>query len=426
MRVLLVPFGSHGDVHPFLALGHAFRDRGHQVTFILNEMFGPLVRGLGFEHVPLGDDARLAEVANDPDLWHPRKAFGVVAKTVLEATRLTYPLIVERYVPGETVVVGGSLALSTRLAHESIGIPAATVHLQPSILFSNEETPTFPNLGAVTRWPRWLKRPFFDFIYSRGIDPSIAPGLNAFRAELGLPPVRDVMRVYLHAPQLVLGFFPSWFAGPQPDWPPQVKLVGFPLYDERDATPMPPELERFLTQGTPPIAFTPGSANQHGRAFFDASAEACRLLGRRGILLSRYTDNVPPALPDGVIHCPYSPFGTLLPKVAALVHHGGIGTSAQAMASAVPQLVMPLAHDQFDNAARMKRRGIARVLVPSKFRGPAVAKELHALIDDPDVKVRCRGTAALFHRDPHPMDAACDAIEALEGAVTTPSFPPRP
>ena len=413
MQILLVPFGSHGDVHPFLALGEVMRGRGHRVTFILNDMFGPLVRGRGFELVPLGDDARLAEVANNPDLWHPRKSFGVVSKTILEAMRLTYPLIVERYVPGETVVVGGSMGFSARLAHETKGIPTATVHLQPAIFFSNEKTPTFPGLGGVTRWPRWFKRPFFDFIYSRGIDPSIAPGLNAFRAELGLPPVRDVMRVFLHSPQLVLGFFPSWFAMPQPDWPPRTKLVGFPLYDEGEATPMPPELEVFLQEGTPPIAFTPGSGNLHGRAFFDAAVEACELLKRRGLLLSRFPENLPPGLPEGVVHFPYAPFGKLLPRVTALVHHGGIGTSAQAMASATPQLIMPLAHDQYDNAARMKLRGIARVLLPSKFRGPAVARELQSLIDGPEVTTRCRETAGLFIQDPHPMEAACDAIEAL-------------
>ena len=413
MHILLVPFGSHGDVHPFLALGQALRGRGHQITFFLNEMFGPLVRGLGFEHVPLGDDERLAEVQNNPDLWHPRKAFKVVAKVMLEAARLTYPLIVERIISGETVVVGGSMAFSARLAHEKTGVPAATVHLQPAVFFSNDETPTFAYLGAVTHWPRWFKRPFFDFIYSRGIDPSIAPGLNAFRAELGLPPVRDIMRDYLHAPQLVLGFFPSWFAAPRWDWPKQTKLVGFPLFDERDATPISPELEAFLDAGTAPIAFTPGSGNLHARAFFDASAQACHLLGRRGILLSRFAENVPPALPEGVVHCPYAPFGMLLPRIAALVHHGGIGTSAQAMASAVPQLVMPLAYDQFDNAARMMKRGIARALLPAKFRGPAVANELHTLFDDPGLKRNCVETAALFDKDPHPMQAACDAIENL-------------
>ncbi len=413
MDILLVPFGSHGDVHPFLALGQALRERGHHVTFILNELFGPLVRGLGFVHVPLGDDERLAEVQNDPDLWHPRKAFKVVAKTVLEAARLTYPLIVDRIVPGETVVVGGSMAFSARLAHEKTGVPAATVHLQPAVFFSNDETPTFPGLGVVTNWPRWFKRPFYDFIYSQGIDPSIAPGLNAFRAELGLPPVRDIMRDYLHAPQLVLGFFPSWFAAPQRDWPRQTKLVGFPLFDEQDATPIPPELEAFLDAGPPPIAFTPGSGNLHARAFFDASAEACHLLGRRGILLSRFAKNVPPTLPEGVVHFPYAPFGTLLPRIAALVHHGGIGTSAQAMATATPQLVMPLAYDQFDNVARMAKRGIARALLPAKFRAPAVAKELHALFDDSDLKQNCVETSALFARDPHPMQTACEAIETL-------------
>src|SRR5262249_29005603 len=160
-------------------------------------------------------------------------------------------------------------------------------------------------------------------------------------AELGLAPVRDVFRGWLHSPQLVLGLFPKWFGSIQPDWPRHTELVGFPLYDERDATPLPAELDAFLAAGPPPVAFTPGSANLHGRPFFEAASAACTRLGRRGLLLTRHPEQLPERLPEGVRHVAYAPFGLLLPKVGALVHHGGIGTSAQGMAAGVPQLVMP-------------------------------------------------------------------------------------
>src|SRR3954447_20166981 len=122
MHVLLVPFGSYGDVHPFIGLAQALRARGHRVTFLLNEFFGPLVRGLGFEMVPLGEAALFEETMRDPDLWHPRRSFAVVARTVMEHARFCSPLLVERYVPGETVAVGGSLAFAMRLAQETVGL----------------------------------------------------------------------------------------------------------------------------------------------------------------------------------------------------------------------------------------------------------------------------------------------------------------
>ena len=211
---------------------------------------------------------------SNPDLWHPRRGFALVARSIIEGARLAYPRIAALYEPGETIAVGGSIAFAVRLAQEKLGLPAATIHLQPGILHSNHETPAYPGFVTPRWWPFWLKRAFFDMVYGREIDPHVVPGLNAFRAELGLPPVRDVMRGWLNSPSLVLGLFPAWFGPPQPDWPPAMRLVGFPLYDERDATPLPADLDAFLDSGSPPVAFTPGSANIHGRPFFEAAVEA--------------------------------------------------------------------------------------------------------------------------------------------------------
>jgi rhamnosyltransferase subunit B len=419
MHVLIVPFGSHGDVHPLLGLGQALRARGHRVTFIISEYFGTLVRGLGFDLAPLGESDAFRAVMDDPDLWHPRRGFAVVCRAVLEAAGLIYQRIEQLFVPGETVVVAGTLAFGVRCAQEKLGLPAATVHLQPSIFYSNHQTPVLGGLDTA-RWPVWLKRRFYDFLYARSVEPMIAPGLNAFRATLGLPPVREVMRVWCHSPQLVLGFFPAWFGPPQPDWPPQVRLVGFPLFDERDATPLSPDLEAFLAAGPPPIAFTPGSGNVHGRPFFEAAIDACVRLGRRGVLLTRFSEQVPRDLPETIRHVPYAPFGLLLPRVAALVYHGGVGTAAQAMAAGIPQLVMPLAHDQFDNAARMRRLGIARVLAPAKFRGRAVAAKLAALVDSPEVARSCRVVADRFDAGDRPMERASEAIESLFQTASVP------
>jgi UDP:flavonoid glycosyltransferase YjiC (YdhE family) len=184
---------------------------------------------------------------------------------------------------------------------------------------------------------------------------------------------------------------------------------------------MSPELAAFLADGPPPIAFTPGSANLHGRPFFEAAVDACTRLGRRGVLLTRFPEQVPSGLPSGVRHFAYAPFSQLLPRASALVHHGGIGTAAQGMAAGVPQLIMPLAHDQFDNVARMRRLGIARALPPARFRGPALARALGTLLDSPEVAARCRAVAGRFADDPRPMERASEAIESLARPAPVPA-----
>src|SRR5262249_33834850 len=144
--------------------------------------------------------------------------------------------------------------------------------------------------------------------------------------------------------------------------------------------PVERDVARFLTDGEPPVVFTPGTGNRHARDFFAAAADACVRLGRRGLFLTRFAEQLPAQLPDGVRHFAWVPLSKLLPHASALVHHGGIGTSAAALAAGIPQVVMPFSHDQPDNAARLERLGVARPLPVRRFRGPALAAELGQLL----------------------------------------------
>jgi UDP:flavonoid glycosyltransferase YjiC (YdhE family) len=413
VKILLIPLGSHGDVHPFVGLGLTLRERGHDVTVITLAYFEKLVRatGLGFVPLPMAED--FEEGLKDPDLWNPRRGFElIVRKSVHPYLRPVYELIAERYVPGETVVVPGGLAFGARVAQEKLGVPTATAHLQAGVIRSEYRAAVLPGLFLPDWLPRFAKRFQYRLADALIVEPILTRGLNAFRAELGLPPVRDLMGGWWHSPQRVIGLFPDWYAPPQPDWPPQVRLTGFPLYDERELHDVPPELTEFLEAGEPPIVFTPGSAMRHGHAFFAAAVEACRLLGRRGLLLTRFPEHLPAQLPEGVRHFSYVPFSRVLPRAAALVHHGGIGTTAQGLAAGIPQLVMPLAYDQPDNAARLGRLGVARSLPPRAFRAPAVARALDGLLRSAEVAGRCRDYAGRI-RASRPLEEASRLIEEL-------------
>jgi UDP:flavonoid glycosyltransferase YjiC (YdhE family) len=425
VKALLIPIGSHGDVHPFVGLGLALRGRGHDVTVLTFTYFEKTVRaaGLDFVGLPLTED--FDEGLKNPDLWHPRRAFTLVMqKSVLPYLRPIYDAVTERYVPGETVVVPGSLAFGARVAQDKLGIPTANVHLQPVLFRSEYHAPILPPTFMPDWLPRFAKRLQYRLANALVVEPVLTRGLNAFRAEVGLPPVHDIMGGWWHSPQRVVGLFPDWYGPPQPDWPPQVRLTGFPLYDEREVRPPSPELDDFLRAGEPPVVFTAGSAMRQGHGFFAEAAQACRLSGRRGILLTRFPEQLPARLPENVRHFAYVPFSQVLPRAAAFVHHGGIGTTAQALAAGVPHLVMPLAHDQPDNADRLRRLGVARVLPPARFRAPAVARALDDLLASADVAARCRDYAGRI-RTARPLDEACRLIEELAGTDSLPSPPHR-
>jgi rhamnosyltransferase subunit B len=210
----------------------------------------------------------------------------------------------------------------------------------------------------------------------------------------------------------VLGLFPDWFGPPQPDWPPNTRAVGFPLWDSHADAHLSEAVHEFLAAGSPPIAFSPGSANREAQSFFAAAVDACRRLGRRGILLTKYADQLPSTLPETVRYFGFVPLSKLLPHTAALVHHGGIGTSAQGLAAGVPHLVQPMSYDQFDNSRRLVRLGVAQEISRRAFRGPAVAAALLPLLESSDTAARCRELAARCD-GPAALAAACDALEEL-------------
>lgn len=413
MRVLIVALGSAGDVHPNVGIGVALKRRGHDVHLIAPAVFAPLAQRVGLAFMPLGTEEEFREALRDPDLWHPYKAFPVVAKRLmLPLMRPVFDAIGDLYEPGETIVTAPSTALGARIAQEKHGIPLATIHLQPSLLRSVYDPPCFGFPDIIGALPRPLRGLYLKAVDRVVIDRMLLPDVHAFRSELGLPAVSRLFDRWFHSPELVIALFPEWLAKPQPDWPPNVRCAGFPLYDESDARLPQRELAEFLDGGPPPVLFTAGSANAFARDFFRESVEACHRSGWRGVLLTQFPEQLPPDLPQNVRHFHYVPFSEALPRAAAFVHHGGVGTMAQSFAAGVPQLVVPLAHDQPDNALRVRRLGVGDLLRPSKYKATEVCVRLTRLMESETVRENCRRWAADLKQHAA-IEDTCSLLEDL-------------
>jgi UDP:flavonoid glycosyltransferase YjiC (YdhE family) len=326
--------------------------------------------------------------------------------------RPLYDLLEANYVPGETVFCAHGMDLASRVAGEQFGAPVASVIFAPGLLWSVYDSPRLKGAMLGPNVPRWLKRFQFWASDSLFIQPLLGPQLNELRGQLGLAPVRKIFSRWLFASDLILGLFPDWFGPRQPDWPANTRAVGFPLWDAPSDTSLPTDVLKFLDDGPAPIAFSPGSANNEAHHFFAAAVEACQRLGRRGILLTKYDHQLPARLPETVRHVGFVPMSQLLPRSAALVHHGGIGSCAQGLSAGVPQIVRPMSYDQFDNSRRLVRLGVAKEISVRAFSGPKVADELATLLDSPTVAARCRDLAARCN-GPASLSAACDALEEL-------------
>ena len=413
MHHLLVTLGSHGDTHPFIGLGLRLQQRGHRVTIGANELFGPLIKNVGLEFEQIGSAEEFNNAIANPALWKPMTAFKTVAELgMIPFLRPAFDAIKKHYLPGKTMVTAHAIALGARIAQEVFHVPLATIHLAPCVFRSAEKVPYFAGLGYLRYMPAFAVRSLFKAADFLVIDPILKGPINALRAEFGLPPTNGIISEYWNSPDGVIGLWPQWFGPVQTDWPKQVHLTGFPLYDEKGIEGLSDELKKFIANGTPSIAFTFGSAMLHAHQPMQTAIDACQIANQRGLLLTRHRQQVPANLPSNMLHVDYAPFSELLPKCAMLIHHGGIGTTSQALLAGIPQIIMPLAHDQHDNANIIKSLGVGDCLSPSKFKPNRLAKMIRHLINNPKITMNCRKIAAKFINE-DALNIACEQIETI-------------
>jgi UDP:flavonoid glycosyltransferase YjiC (YdhE family) len=211
----------------------------------------------------------------------------------------------------------------------------------------------------------------------------------------------------------------AWFskvmAEPQPDWPKDLEVIGFPDYDKLEpGQGMSSELARFLDQGPPPVVFTLGSsAVFDAGSFYMESLRAAEQLGIRAVLLTGLDpQNRPATLPSNVFAAEYAPFSDLFSRAAAVVHQGGSGTMAAALRAGVPAIFVPFSHDQPDNARRVKSLGCARIVPRHRYRAARVAKELRLLLSEPSVSEAAKRVSELLASEDC-VTAACDRLEGV-------------
>ena len=425
MHVVLATMGTDGDVVPHLGLGAVLHARGHRVTLAAPETFQAQAHAVGIEFCTLATTAEVGRMLADPDLWHPLRSGAMMARWGAPMIPRQFDALDTLTREPDSVLVANPGVLAARLVQERRGVPTASLLLQPGLLPSCTSPPEMPGGLTIPGWlPHSLRR-----LYWLGVDAAgyalVARSLNRVRAELGLAPVRRLFRWWL-SPDRVIGLFPRWFAAPQPDWPPQLRPTGFGRFDGVQAD-LPDSVRAFCVAGPRPIVFTLGTGMTHAAPFFQQAVAACGQLGARGILVSKYPRAIPTGLPPTLVHCTFAPFRQLLPLCAAIVHHGGIGTTAAALEAGCPQLVLPLAWDQPDNAARIVRLGAGLTLGSRNRTAESMSQALAKLLAS-ELGARCQEIARWAAQD-EGLAGAARYVEELPGELERPEsagqLPPR-
>jgi UDP:flavonoid glycosyltransferase YjiC (YdhE family) len=415
-RIVITTIGSLGDLYPYVAIALGLKARGHEAIVATSECYRQKIEALTIGFRPVRPDS---DWVSDSDKM--RRYMDLRLGLVRLARELFFPALRDSYADTLVAAEGADLlvsqpALTAGLVAEKTGIRWASAIHMPMFFFSAYDLPVLPIAPLLTRKLRGLGPAFWRPLLrlSKRASRFLVKPWFQLRADLGLPPAaEDNPLLDGHSPSLVLALFSKLIAAKQPDWPPHTVVTGFPVYDHNGAAGLPDELIRFLDAGPPPIVFTLGTAvASNAGPFYENSIAAAKRIGRRAVLILSHSRNRPAALPEGVTACEYARFSELFPRAAAIVHHGGIGTTGLAMRSGRPMLVMPCAWDQPDNAARVTRLGIARTIFPRRYTPDRVAADLHRILEDPSYSRRASQVAAEM-REENGVQSACDALEAL-------------
>jgi UDP:flavonoid glycosyltransferase YjiC (YdhE family) len=402
-------------LYPYLALAKELRDLGHQPLLASSETYRSKAEAQGAEFFPIRPDISLDNSEMMRYLFHQRFGTERVLREVSSRVRETYEDTLEA-VQGAHVIVSHPITFASPLIAEKLRIPWISSVLAPMSFVSAYDPPVpapFPALVRLRVFGPAVMRAVFG-LGKRASLAWIKPVID-LRRELGLAPGENPMFEGAQSPDLMLAMFSRAFAEPQLDWPANTAVTGFPFYDSEEA--LAPELDRFIAAGPPPVVFTLGSSavGAAGRFYADSLEAVQRLNVRAVFLTGTHAQDLPDRLPPTVLEWPYAPHAAVFARASAIVHQGGIGTTAQALRSAHPSLVVPFAHDQFDNADRVRRLGAGLWLSRGKYNARTAESAILRLLTESTFAASARRIAEVIGGE-NGARAAAEAIHTYVAA----------
>ena len=416
-RIVLTPWGSFGDLHPFLALAIELKRRGHYPVIATCAVYREKVEGEGIAFAQMRPDVGELQKRSDlvKRIFHPLRGSEYIIRKLLMPVLAESLEDLNAAAEGADLLISHSVTFATPLVAEIRRLPWLSVVLQPSVMFSELDPPRLPQLRLLKGRGPVFRKLFFRvmrFWSRRWFKP-----YDRLRRQVGLPPAQGhPLFEGQFSPYGTIALFSKLFGQPQADWPPRTTVTGFPFHDRFDAgsQALSPELARFLDEGTEPIVFTLGSSAVFDPGtFFHISAEAARRVGRRAVLLAglEYANRLRLKSDDEMLICAYEPHSLLFPRAAAIVHQGGIGTTAQALRSGKPMLVVAFSHDQPDNGARIQEMGVGLTVSRKQYSVSLALRALETLLMDDAMRSRAAETGRQIRAEQAVVEAG-HVIEA--------------
>jgi rhamnosyltransferase subunit B len=422
-KLILTSVGTLGDLHPLIAIGLALKDLGCAPVLAVagDQVASARAEGLEAEAIfPSFDAVRAGMGLSDEEairrLMSDQREF--LERMLLPALSSS-AMALDELAADAKAIISTPFVFAAPIIAEKRGIPLINIVLQPMAMLSSYDPPATPDFWMARQAPVGrIGAAWNNLIYAvmrRALQHLYSEKLDAVHAEQGvrLSGAADMLEPQKKA-ALVVGCYSKTLAPIPVDAPAKTKIVGFPFYDRQEGRggALDPQIAAFLDGGAPPVMFTLGTFAVRSAGNFYEDAEAiARSLRVRAVLLVGGTAGVECDGP--ILRCGYVPHSLLFPLAALIVHHGGVGTTGQAMRAGKPQLVIPHMGDQSDHAHRIERLGLGLWLKASRFTVARGTPKIRQLLGTPSFQEQARDVAAVLNAEDGAENAARAIIDAI-------------
>ena len=382
MRITVFCIGSRGDVQPYVALGAGLKRAGHQVTIGTHETFQEMVETNGLRFSPVEGNPRELLQTEAGRRWieadsNPFSFFSGLIRLSLSLFGLLTRDAWEACKNAEAIVYS-PLGLCCHSIAEKLKIPCCMAPLQPVSQTTSFASPMFPPVALGKLYNVATHKAACQFVWQ-----PFRKAFNRWRTEtLGLPPYSfwgPLTEIRKNNESLLNGFSPTILPRPS-DWKSKCYVTGYWFLDQENGWEPPEGLLQFLSTGDPPVYIGFGSMSERDpKGLSQLLVRALQLAKQRGILLSGWADLPKEDLPESIFVIDSLPHDWLFPKMAAVVHHGGAGTTAAVFRAGVPNIVVPFFGDQHFWGAQVHKLGagpkrISRKNLTAETLGDAIRR----------------------------------------------------
>jgi UDP:flavonoid glycosyltransferase YjiC (YdhE family) len=394
-NIVITTHWLDGDVIPFIRIGEVLKRRGHQVTLLTHCYFKPMAEKLGLNFEPWDTEMqyeKLVRMMNGDinslkgdreKLEEFRQEFESNEVRIKE-----YEKVIKYCTDQHTVILAKNRSsIAALLAAEKLNIPIASVFMNPTEVLSMRS-------------------------YGQLYGKQDMIQLNELRRAVGISETEDWFN-WQSSPKMNIALWPQWFADSSEYWPKTLIYAGFPVAEvsDRISGQIPKEINEMVHNNEKVILISGGTTKMLHKDFYPVSIEACRLLEKPTIVLTRYRELLPQRLPDNVKWYDYLPLDKIMPFLGGIIHHGGIGTLSGALKAALPQIILPYFVDRPFNASQAKSLGIAEYFPIHNWMPDAICEGIKRMLNA-DVKERCRVYADRMEEN-FGVSQAADWVEKL-------------